>query len=145
MRNNWTIILAHRHWINLRLSKYEVHICARCLGTTVGYFFSIFILSNIDLHVFNLLPPHWQIILPFLLALPSGIDWLTQTWSLRMSKNSLRLSFGFLVGLGVALLSMSSFPRLTQTVVLTSICFSLVLTGLIGRRLRIIYQHKKYC
>lgn len=132
----WSVILAHRHWVTFRLWEHEIRLCARCSGTVIGYFSTIFFLSLADLSSFHLLPPLGQISISFQLALPSAIDWLTQTWGYRTSTNSLRLSLGFLVGFGAGLLSLSPLTGTTKTLSLACLAFLVIAMGYVGRKLR---------
>ena len=129
-------LLSHNHWFTLEIGTYRIHLCSRCSGTVIGYFLFIFALRSLDMTSFHSLSSLQQFSASFLMGLPSGVDWLTQTWKLRESTNKRRLIHGFLVGAGAALLSMSSLPNLSKTLSLASSASVVVGAGYLGRWLR---------
>ena len=129
-------LLAHNHWFTLGTRKYRVRLCARCSGTVVGYFLFILAFRSSDMTSFHGLSSLQQFSASFSMGLPSAVDWLTQTWGLRESTNRLRLVFGFLVGSGAALLSMSSLPDFLKTLSLVASASVIVGSGYLGRWLR---------
>jgi len=82
---------------------------------------------------FDLLAPLWQVALAFALAMPSGIDWLTQTWGFRLSTNRIRLLVGFLIGAGAGLLGLSSLPNAMKLLILAYSSSGVILAGYLGR------------
>jgi len=133
---DWRLLLSHNHWLTLRLGPHEVRLCARCSGTVLGYLSSRLLQPLIGQAGFSILDPFWQVALAFALALPSGIDWLTQTWGLRLSTNRTRLLAGLLIGIGAGLLGLSSLPSPTKLLVLACSSLGVVFIGYLGRRLR---------
>ena len=127
------MLLAHTHWFTLRFGTHRVRLCARCSGTVIGYFLFILALYSSDMTGFHSLSSLHQFSISFLMGLPSGIDWLTQTWGVRESINKQRLIFGFLVGSGAALLSMSSLPNFPKTLSLTVSASVVIGAGYLGR------------
>jgi uncharacterized membrane protein len=119
-------LFAHRHWITLKFFGNSVRLCARCSGTVLGFFF-VTIYSFI-LPIKNSLPPQF-VGLCVLLALPTAIDWLTQTWRLRESSNKLRLFTGFLIGVGVGLLTLIDIGRVSRYILLVGLSSSVVILG----------------
>jgi len=132
---DWGLLLHHNHWLTLRMGRHELRLCARCSGTVLGYFSSQLLQPFIYLVGFGTLNPPWQVALAYALALPSGIDWLTQTWNLRLSTNRIRFSAGFLIGIGAGLLGLSSLPSLTKLLILAYSSLGVVSMGYLGRRL----------
>ncbi len=133
--NYWERILAHRHWITIRPFGRELHLCARCSGVVLGFTTSE-ILPQILVSSMNYsIPFHLGLSVSLVLALPSIIDWTTQSLNLRQSKNNLRLLTGFLEGLGVGVLSLTGIPALAKYLILITIGVGVLSTGVLGRRL----------
>lgn len=132
---DWRILLSHNHWLTLNVGHHEVHLCARCSGTVLGYFSSQLVQSFMYFTGFGSLNPFWQVTFAFVLALPSGADWLTQTWRLRLSTNRIRFLAGVLIGVGAGLLSFSSLPGLTKLLILASSSLGVIFAGYLGRML----------
>ncbi len=129
-------LLAHNHWFTLGIGTYRVRLCARCSGTVIGYFLFFLAFRSSDMTSFHSLSSLQQFSASFSMGLPSAVDWLAQTWGLRESTNRRRLIFGFLVGSGAALLSMSSLPNLPKTLSLAASASVVVGAGYLGRWLR---------
>jgi uncharacterized membrane protein len=132
---DWRLLLRHHHWLTLRVGSHRVSLCARCSGTVLGYACSLTLQPLVYLVGFGLLAPFWQVIFAFVLALPSGIDWLTQTWGLRLSTNRIRFSAGLLIGGGACLLGFSSLPSITKFLILANSAVAIMCIGYLGRRL----------
>ncbi|MCJ7634716.1 DUF2085 domain-containing protein [Candidatus Bathyarchaeota archaeon] len=130
---DWRHLLRHNHWITIRIGKTEVGLCARCSGTVLGYFSALLLQPLTFLAGFDSLAPLFQVIFAFLLALPSGIDWVTQTWGVRMSTNPIRFSLGLLIGGGVCVLGLSSLPNLTKLLILSYSSVAVVSLGYLGK------------
>lgn len=81
--------------IHIRLRGRNVYLCARCTGIYTGilsvlvaWFLGFFNLSEwLYLPLFSILPA------------PSIVDWLTQSCKLRESRNPIRTSTGYLLGI----------------------------------------------
>ena len=114
-------LLAHQHWITLRLFKREVRLCARCTGYVIGFLVYLFIHNFSDLHLFYSLEIQSQLYLCSLFAIPLMFDWITQSWGWRDSNNRLRLITGTVLGLGVALLLSTEATFYTKA----TLCFGL--------------------
>jgi uncharacterized membrane protein len=71
--------------------------------------------------------------LSFLLALPSIIDWVTQKLGFRHSSNDIRLSTGFLEGLGVASLNLLDITPFYRFLIVTVLSLSVLGLGYMGR------------
>lgn len=67
-------------------------VCARCTGIHLGYL-------SLFLFLFQLIYINW--ILSIIFILPTLIDGLTQAYFNRESTNSIRVTSGFLAGIGV--------------------------------------------
>lgn len=132
-------LFAHRHWISIKVSGNVIRLCARCSGTVLGFFFIIF--YSFILPIKNSLPPHF-VGLCVLLALPTALDWLTQTWRLRESSNKLRLLTGFLEGIGVGLLSFINIDKVSKYILLISLSTSVMILGYSVKR--VISNFKPY-
>jgi uncharacterized membrane protein len=126
-------LFAHRHWITIKVSGNVIRLCARCSGTVLGFFSVIF--YSFVLPFNNSLPPHF-IVLCVLLAMPTAIDWLTQTWRLRESSNRLRLFTGFLEGVGVALVSFINIDKVIKYILLISLSSSVIILGYSVKRFK---------
>lgn len=132
---DWGRLFRHNHWLIVRIGKNEVGLCARCSGTVLGYFSTFLLHPFAFLAGFGSLSPLHQVIFAFLLALPSGIDWVTQTWSIRMSTNRIRFSVGLLVGCAACILGLSSLPNFTKLLILSYSSMTFVAVGYLGKRL----------
>ena len=118
-------LLAHRHWITLRVLGREVRLCARCSGYAIGFLILTVFQSLFGLPVFHSLSVYLQILLCLLTVAPLALDWLTQSWGWRESSNGLRLLTGAILGMGLSLFSQvgvsSSFKALCYTLTATVI------------------------
>jgi len=132
---DWRHLLRHNHWLTVRIGKNEVSFCARCSGTVLGYFSALLLQPLTVLAGFYSLAPLFQVIFAFLLALPSGIDWVTQTWGVRMSTNRIRFSLGLLIGGGACMLGLSSLPNLTKLLILSYSSVAVMSVGYLGKHL----------
>jgi uncharacterized membrane protein len=61
------------------------------------------------------------------------IDWITQKLGFRQSTNDIRLTTGFLEGLGVASLSLLDITVLSRFLIITILGFTVICLGLVGR------------
>ncbi len=126
-------LLAHNHWFTLGTGTYRVRLCARCSGTVAGFFLFLLAFRNANLESFHGFSTLQQFSLSFLMGLPSAVDWLTQTWGFKESTNRRRVAFGFLVGTGAGLLSLSSLPGFLRTLSLAASAFTVIAAGYLGR------------
>ncbi len=144
---DWRHLLRHNHWLTIRIGKNKVSLCARCSGTVLGFFSTFLLLPLTFLAGFKSLAPLFQVIFAYLLALPSGIDWLTQTWGVRMSTNSIRFFLGLLIGGGACMLGLSSLPNLTKFLILSYSSVTVVSIGYLGkyfaRKLRWSFRNRR--
>ena len=77
---------------NIFFKRYQLPICARCLGIILGYILCIFLLIfNCKLNIYLL----------FLLILTTLIDWSLQFFNILSSNNIRRLVTGILGGIGL--------------------------------------------
>jgi uncharacterized membrane protein len=139
---NLDALLSHSHWITINFNGKQVKLCARCFGTVIGFLATLLPLSLIEfkasLNLFYLC---------IALATPSIIDWLTQSWKLRDSKNSLRLITGFTNGSSVALFSILplSFALKLKTILYILVFISAFgLTGKVLKQNRSLNNKKAY-
>jgi len=84
--------------IRINFRGRNVYICARCTGVYSGIL-SVFIAWFLGLNF-----PTW-LYLPLysILPLPAVVDWITQSCKLRESRNPLRVSTGYLLGISEGL------------------------------------------
>jgi hypothetical protein len=75
------------------------------------------------------LPSTSGFILALLFALPSIIDWMTQSLKLRQSKNKVRMLTGFLEGCGITLLSLTNLSLPLRILSITFIGTSVMVIG----------------
>ncbi|MEM2210788.1 MAG: DUF2085 domain-containing protein [Nitrososphaerales archaeon] len=117
----WELLIAHNHWFTISFGSKSIKLCARCTGVILG-FISLSILSiNLNLTFFFSLPITYQIILCILLAIPVILDWVTQSWRIRVSNNKLRLITGFSEGVGISLLALIAIPLFYKILIIVSI------------------------
>ena len=100
----WKLV-AHRHWLTLRIFDRELRLCARCSGYVAGFLTLTVLLNLFEFNLFRSLTIQSQLFICLLLVVPLASDWLTQSWGLRNSNNRLRLFTGAILGAGTALLN----------------------------------------
>lgn len=88
-------LLAHQHWITLRIAGRQLRLCARCTGYALGLAAPALLRADPAALGPAAAPA------TALLAAPLALDWVTQKWGLRQSTNPLRLATGALAGLAV--------------------------------------------
>jgi uncharacterized membrane protein len=131
---DWSLLIRHGHWITIGFGNRQVNVCARCTGTVLG-FFSIFVLgSATKISTFGNLPFQEQLLICILLALPAGLDWLTQAYGVRESTNSIRGTTGFLEGVAVALFATAPASFTFKFVTILSIGSMILILGFIGKK-----------
>lgn len=135
MWSHWDRIIAHRHWVTIRLFGKEFHFCARCSGTVLGFLALKTLLTMLSSTYYSLIPLHIILPISLTLAMPSIMDWTTQTLGLRQSNNNLRFTTGFLEGAGIQLLSLIETSSLIKLLLLLTIGLSVLCIGFFGRRL----------
>ena len=96
----WRLI-AHRHWITIRLPGREIRVCARCTGYLTGLISATYTIGGTLSTQFMFLGIRVQSLICLLLMTPLVIDWVGQKWGLRQSNNGKRLVTGFLMGLSI--------------------------------------------
>lgn len=130
---NWRPILRHTHWMTIRIGDRQICICARCSGTVAGFISTVLLGPFFVLGIYRTFSPAMQISLAILLALPSGIDWITQKWGLRNGSNSIRFLVGVLIGSGACFLSSSSLSSSMESLILACSITFVVLVGYLGK------------
>jgi uncharacterized membrane protein len=128
-------LLAHNHPITLTINGRKLKICARCSGAVAGFTTALTFTVFISFTFFLQLQPFYQLFFCVGLVTPAIIDWLTQTWRLRESNNTLRFSTGFLEGVAVAFLHLSSIPLIQKFFFLLLIGGIVLNVGFLGRKL----------
>ncbi|MEM3606988.1 MAG: DUF2085 domain-containing protein [Candidatus Bathyarchaeia archaeon] len=121
---DWELLLSHSHWITINFNGKQVKLCARCFGTVIGFLTMFLALSLIEFKVSSSF-----LSFCIILALPSMVDWLTQAWGFRSSRNDLRLITGFMNGFSIALLS---FLPLSFALKLKAIIYILAFISIFG-------------
>lgn len=132
--HNWERLFAHSHWFTLHIFGGELHLCARCSGVVLG-FISTKILFTAALASSYSTPFPLGLLISLLLALPAMVDWATQNMGFRQSSNNLRLTTGFLEGLGVGFFGLTEVPALVKYLILTTIGLAVLCVGVLGQRL----------
>ena len=124
----WRLI-AHRHWITIRLPGQEIRVCARCTGYLVGLLTATYTIGGTLSTQFLSLGIRIQSLICLLLMTPLVIDWVGQKWGLRESNNGQRLVTGFLMGLSIFI---SQYLWVSQEFRIISIVLVAVLILIIG-------------
>lgn len=111
--------------IRLEFRGRSVHFCARCTGVYSG----ILIVLISSSWGFNF--PTWMYLPLFsILPIPAAVDWITQSFGLRDSRNSIRIStgcfFGVSQGLFLLMLVNAMFYLFLQALVVVAIYLLLV-------------------
>ena len=125
----WRLV-AHRHWLTLRILGMELRLCARCSGYVAGFLTLTVLLNLFEFRLFHSLTVQSQLFICLLLVVPLASDWLTQSWGLRNSNNRLRLLTGAILGVGVALLGSSDATPYVKTWFYVSIAAIIIIAGL---------------
>ena len=131
---NWERLLAHRHWININIFGRELHLCARCSGTVLGFIGLETVLKTTAMIHYSI-PFYSCFLFSLLLALPTILDWITQNSGFRQSNNNLRFITGFLGGMGVRLLGLADIPLTVQFLTVVTVGLLVMSLGFFGRRL----------
>lgn len=130
----WERLLAHNHWFTIRVLGRELHVCARCSGTVLGFLALQVLIQSMKL-LDHPIPLNLGFIVSIILALPSIVDWTTQSLGFRQSTNRLRSAAGFCSGVGVALLSLTDASLTTKFLIVSSLCLAVVTIGVVGNRM----------
>lgn len=133
--SRWARLLAHNHWITLHIFGRELRLCARCSGVVLGFITLKILLTILIFSMSYSILFHIGFPVSLLLALPSIVDWTTQSLGFRQSNNNLRLATGFLEGAGVALLSLTNVSTLERLLILWGTGLGVLCMGILGRRL----------
>jgi uncharacterized membrane protein len=124
----WRLV-AHSHWITLRVLGRRIRLCARCTGYVAGFLAMMASRALLGMSPLSHLGPEVQMAACFLLLAPLAVDWLTQSWGWRKSNNGIRLLTGMSLGVGVALfLSIDA----SATVKTTFYCYTATIIALVG-------------
>lgn len=130
--HRWEQLLAHSHWVTISVFGRQLHVCARCSGIVLGLLVFKISLLFLNFHNYSL-PFLLGFPISLLLALPSMIDWITQKLGFRQSTNDVRLTAGFLEGLGVASLNLLNITPFSRLLIVAILGFAVVSFGLLGR------------
>ena len=125
-------LFAHKHWFTLRALGLELRLCARCSGYLAGFLSYTALGSVAGLPSFLALPVQFQLLFCAMFTTPMVVDWLTQSWGLRESSNSLRFITGTTLGAAVSLYSsITTMPSSVPVVV--SAMSAVAVVGLLGK------------
>ena len=103
--------------------------CARCSGYILGLFL---IIQSVNILGFNIeqIHPSFVFSLSILFALPLIIDWVTQSWKLRESNNSIRLLTGLLMGISTGIFSFNNIDMELKKTLFVLIALIVLILGL---------------
>ena len=129
-------LLAHNHWVTLKILGYDFRVCSRCSGYTLGLMAPL--LSYRIMGSRPVLRGTLWYLACFFMALPLIFDWLSQSWRLRNSNNFLRFLTGFLLGLDLFIYSKLGIGVETKIQLFVTAAFAVTIIGSIGK----LYSHK---
>lgn len=129
-------LLAHNHWVTLKILGYDFRVCSRCSGYTLGLMAPLLVYRIMGSG--PVLSGTLWYLACFFMALPLMFDWLSQSWRLRSSNNSLRFLTGFLLGLDLFIYSKLGIGVETKIPLFVATAFAISLIGSIGK----LYSHK---
>ncbi len=124
-------LLAHRHWITLRILGGELRLCARCSGYALGLIALTAYRAIFGLQFFDYLGSPLQFLLCYLTVAPLALDWVTQSWGWRESSNRLRLVTGTILGIGLSLFAQIAAPSTLKALCLVYTAVAITVLGLI--------------
>ncbi len=122
-------LLAHRHWVSLRILGGELRLCARCSGYALGLLALTAYRAVFGLQLFDSLGAPLQFLLCYLTVAPLALDWLTQSWGWRESSNGLRLLTGAILGAGLSLFSMVEMPPVLKAQICVYTAAAVLMSG----------------
>jgi len=134
-RFSWETLIAHNHWITLTIHGKKLRVCARCSGVTLGFFTMLTAMIFLEFSYFQQLPAYFQVGFCIALILPAIVDWITQSWRLRESNNELRFFTGFLEGVAVIFLYLSTLPLIQKFLIVILIGGVVLSIGRVGSKL----------
>ena len=120
-------LLAHNHWLTLNILGHDIRVCARCSGYTLGFTAPFLVFNALGVEPM-LMGVAWQLVC-LLLALPLSVDWVTQSWGLRRSSNSVRLFTGILLGLDLFIYSRLGIGMEAKKLVFVAAALTVALIG----------------
>ncbi|TFH14868.1 DUF2085 domain-containing protein [Candidatus Bathyarchaeota archaeon] len=109
-------LLAHNHWFTIKIFNSKLRLCSRCSGYLAGLilFSPLSIIGNLKMMQWN---QSHSTLFCLLLSTPLILDWLTQSWCIRTSSNSLRFVTGISMGIGLGLFSQQALASLVKETV----------------------------
>lgn len=90
-----------KHYIQINFFGEIIYPCARCFGLWNGLFFGFILSSPFWLGFFQAKSFIMIFLIAWFFALPSIIDWSTEKLDIRKGSNKIRVTAGFLHGIGV--------------------------------------------
>ena len=130
----WRLV-AHRNWITLNVFGRRLRLCARCTGYVVSFLTLMTVIRLQGLQFFGSLSPPPQVSVCLILLAPLALDWMTQSWGLRESNNSLRFFTGVSLGSGVSLISLVDATRTFKVFFYFYVAMVIALGGTLGKRM----------
>ena len=127
-------LLAHNHWLTLNVFGVELQLCARCSGTVLGFIGSKILLNTTFLMNYSI-TFHIGFLVSLLFFLPTIVDWTTQSLGFRQSNNRLRLTTGFLDGIGIVFLGLADITFVAKFFILTISGLVVLSVGIFGRKI----------
>lgn len=128
----WRLI-AHNHWFTLGLGGYRIRVCSRCSGYLSGL-----ILFSLPFGLIDLSMGLSQRLLAVgcaVFAVPLILDWVTQSWGMRCSTNTVRFLTGVSMGCSLGFFSLMSLEPRVKEIVYVSILLLVFITGIWGKNM----------
>ena len=136
----WSFLLSHHppeeyhRCLQINIGKKTIHTCARCTGSYIGFIIGIALV-----YYYISLPMLWLDIIIFIFPAPGVIDWGTQTYGLRESRNAIRVITGILYGFAIPIAVQELiygflFYRILPIKPIVAFVFYFMILGLIAYR-----------
>jgi uncharacterized membrane protein len=124
-------LLAHNHWITLNIFGRKLRVCARCSGYILGFSLPFLFFKSLNIR-FSLISNEWLLVC-FLLAIPITLDWVTQSFGLRNSSNSVRMFTGILLGFNLYIYTLLNINMEMKKILFVTITLVIFIIGNLGK------------
>lgn len=124
-------LLAHNHWITLNIFGRKLKVCARCSGYILGFSLPFLFFKSLNIR-FSLISNEWLLVC-FLLAIPITLDWVTQSFGLRNSSNSVRMFTGILLGFNLYIYTLLNINMEMKKILFVTITLVIFIIGNLGK------------